>query len=367
MGTVEDIEQHAAARGLDGRARSTWTPSSAAAAREEYVDWVKRLLGLEPGGPIDVDRRRRTSRSQVADSPVRAGGRPRDASSATATARAWPPATAGRGATRGRTAPWSPTSRSATGAGRGTSRATASVGGAPPAALWATDPAGFGQVGCVYTAQGFEYDYAGVILGPDLVWRDGPLGRRARGQQGPRLPQPDQGQRRRTSTAWSATSTRCCSPAGCERDHLLHRPGDPRLPESPHQSLTPASRPDHARHWHLRTDRLPRICLPELTSDRHAMTSWVITIDKDHPQHWGIAKQHPVLGHDEALPRRARRHHLLLAGRWLHGGAMPRHRVRLPDRQRAADALARWRTANLSRTRGPSSSVRAAKESAQME
>lgn len=46
------------------------------------------------------------------------------------------------------------------------------IGGAPPAALWATDPAGFGQVGCVYTAQGFEYDYAGVIIGPDLVWRD---------------------------------------------------------------------------------------------------------------------------------------------------------------------------------------------------
>ncbi|MFI5616290.1 DNA/RNA helicase domain-containing protein [Streptomyces sp. NPDC051567] len=43
--------------------------------------------------------------------------------------------------------------------------------GAPPAALWATDPAGFGQVGCVYTAQGFEYDWSGVILGPDLVWR----------------------------------------------------------------------------------------------------------------------------------------------------------------------------------------------------
>jgi DUF2075 family protein len=26
-------------------------------------------------------------------------------------------------------------------------------------------------VGCVYTAQGFEYDWNGVILGPDLVWR----------------------------------------------------------------------------------------------------------------------------------------------------------------------------------------------------
>ncbi|WP_254711780.1 DUF2075 domain-containing protein [Streptomyces sp. TRM64462] len=45
------------------------------------------------------------------------------------------------------------------------------VAGAPPSALWATDPAGFGQVGCVYTAQGFEYDWSGVIVGPDLVWR----------------------------------------------------------------------------------------------------------------------------------------------------------------------------------------------------
>jgi DUF2075 family protein len=45
------------------------------------------------------------------------------------------------------------------------------VGGAPPSALWASDPAGFSQVGCVYTAQGFEYDFAGVIMGPDLVRR----------------------------------------------------------------------------------------------------------------------------------------------------------------------------------------------------
>lgn len=46
-----------------------------------------------------------------------------------------------------------------------------SVLGAPPAPLWATDPAGFGQIGCVYTAQGFEYDWSGVIIGPDLLWR----------------------------------------------------------------------------------------------------------------------------------------------------------------------------------------------------
>ncbi|WP_333934989.1 DUF2075 domain-containing protein [Dietzia maris] len=46
-------------------------------------------------------------------------------------------------------------------------------GNAPGRPYWATDPAGFGQVGCIYTAQGFEYDYSGVIFGPDLVWRDG--------------------------------------------------------------------------------------------------------------------------------------------------------------------------------------------------
>ena len=26
-------------------------------------------------------------------------------------------------------------------------------------------------MGCVYTTQGFEYDWSGVVLGPDLVWR----------------------------------------------------------------------------------------------------------------------------------------------------------------------------------------------------
>lgn len=39
--------------------------------------------------------------------------------------------------------------------------------------LWAIDPKGFDQIGCVYTAQGFEYDWNAVIFGPDLVWRSG--------------------------------------------------------------------------------------------------------------------------------------------------------------------------------------------------
>lgn len=44
---------------------------------------------------------------------------------------------------------------------------------APPGFRWATGEGGFDQIGCIYTAQGFEFDWSGVIIGPDLVWRDG--------------------------------------------------------------------------------------------------------------------------------------------------------------------------------------------------
>ena len=40
----------------------------------------------------------------------------------------------------------------------------------PPSNFWASDPNGINQVGCVYTAQGFEFDYVGVIWGRDLTW-----------------------------------------------------------------------------------------------------------------------------------------------------------------------------------------------------
>jgi uncharacterized protein len=40
--------------------------------------------------------------------------------------------------------------------------------GIPSAALWATDPNGINQIGCVYNIQGFELDYVGVIWGRDL-------------------------------------------------------------------------------------------------------------------------------------------------------------------------------------------------------
>ena len=43
--------------------------------------------------------------------------------------------------------------------------------GIPQSHFWATEPGGLNQVGCVYTAQGFEFDHVGVIWGRDLVWR----------------------------------------------------------------------------------------------------------------------------------------------------------------------------------------------------
>jgi hypothetical protein len=45
--------------------------------------------------------------------------------------------------------------------------------GIPASDYWASDPGGLEQVGCIYTAQGFEFDYTGVIFGRDLVYRPG--------------------------------------------------------------------------------------------------------------------------------------------------------------------------------------------------
>jgi DUF2075 family protein len=40
--------------------------------------------------------------------------------------------------------------------------------GIPKSHYWAFDPTGINQVGCIYTAQGFDLDYIGVIFGRDL-------------------------------------------------------------------------------------------------------------------------------------------------------------------------------------------------------
>jgi DUF2075 family protein len=39
--------------------------------------------------------------------------------------------------------------------------------------LWIVTPGSVEQVGCIHTCQGLELDYVGVIIGPDLIFRDG--------------------------------------------------------------------------------------------------------------------------------------------------------------------------------------------------
>lgn len=39
--------------------------------------------------------------------------------------------------------------------------------------LWAVAENSVEQIGCIHTCQGLEMDYVGVIIGPDLVWREG--------------------------------------------------------------------------------------------------------------------------------------------------------------------------------------------------
>lgn len=41
----------------------------------------------------------------------------------------------------------------------------------PKSDVWASAKQGIDQLGAVYTAQGFEFDDVGVIVGPDLVYR----------------------------------------------------------------------------------------------------------------------------------------------------------------------------------------------------
>lgn len=41
--------------------------------------------------------------------------------------------------------------------------------------LWIVKPGSVEQVGCIHTCQGLELDYVGVIIGPDLVYRNGQI------------------------------------------------------------------------------------------------------------------------------------------------------------------------------------------------
>lgn len=170
VGSVEHIRQAAASLGL-GYHQINLRHQFRCGGAPEYVDWVDRLLGLMPD-------QAHTSWTPVPNFELRVAPTPvametflrhrieEGAGARIAAGYCWPwNEPHARGLAEDVVIgewhrPWN-------------SSADHHLGDIPPSFLWATDPGGFGQVGCVYTAQGFEYDYAGVIFGLDLLWRDG--------------------------------------------------------------------------------------------------------------------------------------------------------------------------------------------------
>ncbi|AGP55003.1 hypothetical protein M271_17205 [Streptomyces rapamycinicus NRRL 5491] len=168
MGSRKTIDEAAHARGCIVRHVDLNSQFRCGGSRA-YENWVLRLLGLESGGPIQWQTEENFE-LLVAESPQEMESylRARQESGYTSRMTAgfcWPwsdPRSDGDlvddvviGTWR---RPWN-------------LRGEQPLGGAPVSSLWATDPSGFGQIGCIYTAQGFEYAWNGVIFGPDLVWR----------------------------------------------------------------------------------------------------------------------------------------------------------------------------------------------------
>jgi hypothetical protein len=170
VGTVEAIKSHASSLGcrvhhvqLDDQFRC--------GGSRKYERWVLRLLGLETGGPepwTGDDHFEVT----LAESPwemedILRGKLAEGLSARASAGYCWPwsdPGRDGRLVSDVRIGDW---------AMPWNVKGDRAVGAAPPSALWATMEGGFDQVGCVYTAQGFEYDWSGVIIGPDLIARQG--------------------------------------------------------------------------------------------------------------------------------------------------------------------------------------------------
>lgn len=171
LGSTTDIVNFAKARGYEATvielAEQFRCGGSAA-----YVEWVEQIFGLTEADPMDASMPEDDPfQVQIVDSPWELERTLKDKKESGYTARI----------TAGFCWPWSdPTPHGLIDdvvLGEWTrpwnNKSDRRIGTAPPSALWATEDGGFDQVGCVYTAQGFEFDWAGVILGPDILWRDG--------------------------------------------------------------------------------------------------------------------------------------------------------------------------------------------------
>ncbi len=169
IGTLEEIE--AAAARVDAEViRIDLNGQFRSAGSEAYIGWVDALLGLSGTEPLPWTADEDPFEVVVLDTPqqLEEWVRAREAGGHTARMSAgfcWPWSDPLPDRTLvedvvigGWRRPWN-------------ARPGKKVVGAPSASLWASDPRGIAQVGCIYTAQGFEYDYGGVVLGPDFVRR----------------------------------------------------------------------------------------------------------------------------------------------------------------------------------------------------
>jgi hypothetical protein len=176
IGTVKEIEEGAAEEGtpvyrlnLNGQFRCNGCSA--------YIDWVDGLLSDAPA-PAGGWREAGDYALRVFDSPDALQRAVEEKCSAGFTGRlvagfCWPwsdPREDGSLVDDVRigswSRPWNEKSREQTRAG-GASPAPARH----PYYIWATQPHGIEQVGCIYSAQGFEFDYCAVIVGDDFVWR----------------------------------------------------------------------------------------------------------------------------------------------------------------------------------------------------
>ncbi len=168
LGTVAEIEAYAKALGIQTESISL-NDQFRCSGSAAYINWVERFLGLTAGGPVawepDGSYTLTTAQSPSELESFLQKKNDEGFSARMTAGYCWPwsdPTKDGQLVPDVKIGLWSRPWNL---------KGERAVGAAPPSPLWASDPSGFGQVGCIYTAQGFEYDWNGVIIGPDLVRR----------------------------------------------------------------------------------------------------------------------------------------------------------------------------------------------------